>query len=231
LASINQAAAKSGARVVARRSSASASLIPFLAHEDAGQAAQRVDVVRVLAQRAAQGVDRLTLAIGPQVIHCERDLALAWRLLEKFLEGRIGLATSAEQRQRLPELLLHKRQARLELDRPLEARDRFGVPVLQREHTPEILVQMREFGHQGQCETHGLLSLGIPRLLGERMTEQPQMLGGAGAAVEIVAADLLGAQRSVHPQRLECGLYAVFPSLRQRRYFRYLSNHSRTRRR
>ena len=178
---------------------------PLLAHVDAGQAAHRIDVVRILTQGVAQRVDRLALAIGAQVIHRERDLALARRLLEELFERRIGLAAAAEQRQRLPELLVRKRQSRFELDRPLEARHRLLVATLQREHAAEVLVQMREVRLQRQREPHGLLGLRVARLLAERMAEQSQVLDGARVAVEVLAADLLGAQRPVRPQCLERG--------------------------
>jgi hypothetical protein len=96
-----------------------------------------------------------------------------------------------------------ERQARLELDRLLEALHGFLEALLQRQHAAEILVQVRQVRRQRDRQANRALGVRVAFLLAQRVTEQSQMIHGAGAAIEIVAADLLGAQRAIHAQRFE----------------------------
>ena len=67
-------------------------------------------------------------------------------LLEQVLERLVRLRAAAERRERLAQLLVRKRQSRLELDGALEARHRLLEAPLQRQHAAEVLVQVRESG-------------------------------------------------------------------------------------
>jgi hypothetical protein len=65
------------------------------------------------------------------------------------------------------------------------------VSILERQHAAKIFVQMRKFRSQRQRHAHGLFGLRVACLLRKGMAKQPQMVYGAGVAIEVVAADLL----------------------------------------
>ena len=77
--------------------------------------------------------------------------------------------------------------------------------MLQRQNAAEVLVQVGDIGSQRDCETRGLLRLGVPTLLAQRMSKQAQMIDAARVRLQVIPTQLLGPCGIVPPQRLECG--------------------------
>ncbi len=108
------------------------------------EAAHGVDIVRALAQGAAQCVDRLGFPARAHVIERGRHSALVDILFEELLECRIRLVDAPQRSECLAKLAVDERQARLQADGRAETRLRLCVALLHREDAPEILVQVRE---------------------------------------------------------------------------------------
>src|SRR5688572_19779880 len=96
--------------------------------------------------------------------------------------------------------------------------------MLHREYAAQVLVKVREFRLERDRLSHDLLGIRVARLFHQRMTEQAQVVDAARAVHEILATDGFRAVRPIHAQRFESLLEA-----RPGGYFRYLSNHARTR--
>ena len=124
---------------------------------DVREAAHGVDIVRALAQGAAQRLDRLGLPARAHVIERGRDPALVGILLEELLECRIRLEAAAQRSECLAELAVHERQARLQANGLAEARLRLREALLHREDAAEILVQVREIRLERDRLAHDLL--------------------------------------------------------------------------
>ena len=208
-----QAGVMPGASVVARRSNASASLqLLVLAPVELRKAAHRVDVVGVLAQRAAQRVDGLVLASGAQVIERERDLAALGVALEELLESRVRLATAPQRRERLRRASCARAAAAARAGSP--ARSRAPPPrsaAAARARCPGPRADAGNPVAATMRLADDLLGFGVASLLAERVAEQAQVIDRARVLLEVFAADQLRAQRPVRPQRLERGRDGCVP--------------------
>ncbi len=166
------------------------------------EAAHGVDIVRALAQGAAQRLDRLGLPARAHVIERGRDPALVDILFEELLECRIRLVAAAQRSECLAKLAVHEWQARLQANGLAETRLRLCEALLHREDAAEILVQMREIRLERDRLTHDLLRFSVACLFHEGVTEQAQVVDAAGTLHEVLATDGLCAVRAVHAQRL-----------------------------
>ena len=137
---------------------------------------QRIDVVRIRAQRFAQRRNGLVLAPGPQVIECDCDLQSIRILFEPCLERRVRFGAASECSERLAQLLAGERQAGVESDCVLKAGHGFFESLLQRQRAAEVFVKVRVVGPQRQRKPRGLLGLCMATLLAQRMAEQTQVV-------------------------------------------------------
>ena len=136
----------------------------------------------------------------------------------------IGLVAAPQRGERLAELAVHERQPRLQADGLAEAGLGLREALLHCEDAPEVLVQVREFRLERDCLADDLFRFRVARLFHEGIAQQAQVVDAARAVHEVLATDGLRPVRAVGAQRFE-GLFEACLG----GYFRYLSNHARTR--